>query len=228
MSAISLPPVAQRSVKSWSQGEVIQWLMTIGFQDCVPVFQAHQISGLALPKLTPNLLAEMGVASVGRRILLMNEITKVQAEERNHWRIQVVWEGEEYRAGPCNGVLPYNFPLCAGDCQGKPAHYRLTNSKFTVTRWKPNYDGKFCYLEIGICGHTMKTNTVDLNNVKDVDSAGSTTLVGDPPGKVILQTTTGPEDIVLKSSECQKVTAILTNTKEENLIQEGLAQFGRA
>jgi hypothetical protein len=205
--------------------EVINWVNMVGFSDCSGVFQAHSVTGPALPRLSPSLLAEMGIASVGRRMLLMAEITKLQAVDRAHWRAEVIWQDVEYRAGPCNGVLPYGFPYCC-ECEvGLPAEYKLTNSKYSSTQWIKNSNFPGC----GCLGYQMSSQALDLQDFKDVDLVASTAIVGDPPGTIVISTHSGENHaITLQSSQCQKVLALLTNAKEEAVIQLGLMQFGRA
>jgi hypothetical protein len=218
-------PHGGKPIKQWTCNEVCEWVTMVGFQDCTQVFQAHLVTGPALPRLNPSLLAEMGIASVGRRMLLMSEITKLQAVDRAHWRAEVLWQGEEYRAGPCNGVLPYGFPYCCECETGKPAFYKLTNSKFTNVQFVKNCNYPGC----GIMGYSMTHDTVDLFEFKDVDLAASTAMVGDPPGTITIQLKNGTQhSVTLQSSQCAKVNAIMTNAKEEAIIQQGLMQFGRA
>ena len=218
-------PFGGKPIKQWTCEEVVQWVGQVGFEDCSQVFQAHLVTGPALPRLNPSLLAEMGIASVGRRILLMTEITKLQAVDRAHWRAEVVWKDIEYRAGPCNGVLPYGFPCCCASQVGHPANYKLTNSRFTIVQWTQNVNQP-C---MGCCGYTMVSDAVDLNEIKDVDLAASTAMVGDPPGTIMIQMKDGKVyGITLQSTQCAKVNAIMTNAKEEASIQQGLMQFGRA
>ena len=218
-------PFGGKPVKNWTIQEVVQWVSNVGFQDCAPVFQAHSVTGRALPRMNPELLAEMGIANVGRRLLLMAEITKLQGLDRAQWRTEVIWEGDEYRAGPCNGVLPFGFPLCCECATGYPATYKLSNSKFASTEWIKNMNYPGC----GCMGYTVRSNNIDLSDFKDVDLMASTSLVGDPPGTIAITVNNGTViAITLQSSQCAKVNALLTNAKEEAVIQQGLMQFGRA
>lgn len=218
-------PHGGKPIKQWTNDEVIQWVCDVGFEDCSQVFRAHLVTGPALPRLNPALLAEMGIASVGRRMLLMSEITKLQAVDRAHWRAEVLWQGNEYRAGPCNGVLPYGFPYCCECNTGKPANYKLSNSKFSITQWTKNVNFPGC----GCMGFQMVSDTYDLTDFKDVDLNASTAMVGDPPGTIVVSMKNGKSyNITLQSSHCAKINAIMTNAKEEASIQQGLMMFGRA
>jgi hypothetical protein len=80
----------------------------------------------------------------------------------------------------------------------------------------------------GCCGHKVSSDNSDLSEFKDVDVSGMTALVGDPPGQVNIAMASGDQLVlILKSSQCQKACAIITNAKEEAVIQEGLQKFGR-
>lgn len=223
--AVPVGPHGGKPVRSWTNQEVVQWVNMVGFSDCAAVFQAHLVTGPALPRLNPTLLAEMGIGIVGRRMLLMAEITKLQAYDRAIWRAEVIWQSEEYRAGPCNGVLPLGFPMCCECAVGLPATYKLTNSKFASNHMVKNCNLPGC----AFLGYSMQGVTVDLSDFKDVDLVASTALVGDPPGTIVITSKDGTTfPVTLQSSQCQKVLALMTNAKEEAVIQLGLMQFGRA
>lgn len=211
-----------KMINKWTVDEVANWLNSCGFNDCVQVFQAHSITGAVVPRLDPDLLREMGVQSVGRRIELQSQIVTVQAKARSQWRNEVLWAEEQYRAGPCNGSLPYGFPFCCECMTGLPDVYKVTNSKLNVQKQKKVVP--LC----GCCGFHVVSENQDLSDVKDVDVSAMTALIGDPPGAVNVSTDSGKIiQLILKSSQCQKVTAIITNAKEEASIQEGLQKFGR-
>lgn len=213
-----------KMVNKWTSEEVTNWLNSCGFNDCVQVFQAHSITGAVVPRLNPDLLREMGVQSVGRRIELQAQIVSVQAKARAQWRNEVLWADEMYRAGPCNGLLPYGFPYCCECMTGLPDVYKVTNSKLNIQQHKKNVNVPGC----GCCGFQVVSVNTDLSVVTDVDVAAMTTMVGDPPGAVNISTQSGKTiQLILKSSQCQKVNAIITNAKEECAIQEGLQKFGR-
>ena len=213
-----------KMINKWTLEEVANWLNSCGFNDCVQVFQAHSITGAVVPRLNPDLLREMGVQSVGRRIELQSQIVSVQAKARAQWRNEVLWADEEYRAGPCNGVLPYGFPLCWECNTGLPNIYKVTNSKLNIQKMKQIVNVPL----FGCCGFRVVSENTDLSDVTDVDVAAMTALVGDPPGVVNINTITGKIiQLTLKSSQCQKVNAIITNAKEEAAIQEGLQKYGR-
>jgi hypothetical protein len=201
-----------KMITKWEVSEVCAWLNSAGFGDMSPIFQKHQISGPVLPKLNDAVLREMGVEIVGRRVLLMNEICKVQAMARAEWRNHVVWANPQYREGPCNGTLPFGFPFSCDSCVGLPNMYTLTNSKLNITRAEKNLNTPCT----GFCGFTIHSDNIDLSDVTDVDVRAATAAFGDPTGVLVVSTRQGNCYLLqLRSSECQKTSMLLTNAKEE-------------
>lgn len=199
-------------ITRWSVSEVCGWLAQAGYADLVPIFQKHQISGPVLPKLNDAVLKEMGIDIVGKRLLLMNEVIKIQAVARNEWRNQVIWSSAQYREGPCNNLLPYGFPCATESCIGRPDMYTLTNSKLNILESKRNCDCPgFLW-----CGVTISSNNIDLSDIVDVDVAASTAAYGDPLGSVMIRDAKGGYYVLaLQSSVCQTANAIITNAREE-------------
>lgn len=198
-------------VTKWDIHEVCSWLRSAGFDDVVHCFEKHQISGPVLPKLTDAILKEIGVEIVGRRVLLMNEICKVQALARSEWRNSALWSATQYREGPCNNVLPYGWPFACESCTGLPDNYTLTNSKLNITRNEKNCNTPCT----GFCGFTIHSDNIDLSDITDVDVQAMTSAWGDKAGFLMVSSRTGYNRLVLKSSECQKAAMLITNAKEE-------------
>lgn len=212
-----------KMINNWTVDDVINWLNSCGFQDCVQVFQQHVISGPVLPRMSPELLREMGIQSVGRRIQLQAQIVSIQAKARSQWRNEVLWAEDMYRPGPCNGLLPFGFPFCCECVTGVPAIYKVTNSKINILQAHKNVP--FC----GCFGWRVVSENTSLIDIRDVSVRAQTAMAGDPAGFVVVQLDTGlPVMLQLKSSQCQQASAIITNAKEEALVQEGLQKFGRA
>ena len=211
-----------KMINKWTTAEVSNWLNSCGFQDCVEVFQFHSITGSVVPRLNPDLLREMGIQSVGRRIELQSQVVTIQARARAQWRNEVLWAESMYRPGCFNGVMPYGFPFCCECCTGTADIYKVTNSKLNILTSRRLVP--FC----GCFGWQVVSINKDLINVKDVDVTAMTACIGDPPGIVIINMDGGENvELVLQSSQCQKVNAVITNAKEEAIIQEGLQKFGR-
>jgi hypothetical protein len=208
-------------VINWDVKEVANWLISIDFKEVVPLFQESNVSGAVLAKLNDRLLKEIGIHNVGTRVELMNEIVKVQAIARSEWRNHVLWASMQYRPGCCNNYFPLGFPFfccCVEFMYGKPDTYTLTNSRLNILFSENN-----CPLFGSCCGTAIKSNNVDLTMVIDIDSTAATNLVGNPKGSVVLSTMDGKMySLDLESSECQKVTAIMNNAKEEAGIIAGM------
>lgn len=212
-----------KMINQWSTDEVINWLNSCGFQDCVPVFQQHLISGPVLPRMTPDLLREMGIQSIGRRIQLQSQIMSIQAKARAQWRNEVLWSETQYRPGDCNGVMPYGFPFCCTIFTGNPDIYKVTNSKLNILRSQRVVPMCGCF------GWKAVSQNTSLTDIKDLSINARTSMSGDPLGFVTLNLEHGyPINLHLKSSQCQSVNAVITNAKEEAHVQEGLQKFGRA
>lgn len=74
----------------------------------------------------------------------------------------------------------------------------------------------------------MITSNLDLADVQEIDTAASTSALGDPEGAVVLEANDLRKTyLILKSSECQKLTALLMNAKEEAQIMEGFMAMKR-
>ena len=208
-----------RLVMNWLNEDVIAWLNDIGFSEMAEIFKQHEVVGAVLSRFTDKTLKEMGIANVGRRLLLLKEIVKVQALSRAQWRSTVLWASEQYRPGPCNNTLPFNFPLCCSSFAGMPDMYRVTNSKINITSMKKNVNTPCT----AWCGYQMQSSNTDLTILKDIDAMGSTGIIGEPLGIVFYSDNYSRRDVLyLRSSECQKVTAIVTNAKEEAVVQAGM------
>lgn len=204
----------------WSVDEVVNWLITIGFEDVAQVFGAHSVNGRALPFISDSTLKEMGIQSIGKRIQLRNEVVKMQAIQRADWRRGVVWVGEEYRVCCCCACLPYGFPCCFQMCTGKPALYKVTNSK--INQLKSQKKFKYC----PCFGHKMVSNNYDLSDVVDVNVIASTGCCGDPVGQVAISLSSGKTaKFKVKSSEAQQAANLLINAKEEAVVYEGIQMF---
>lgn len=204
-------------VTQWTVDEVCDWLARTGYVDLVPFFRKHAVSGPVLPKLSDSLLKEMGIDIIGRRVLLLGEVVKIQAIARSEWRAQVLWSSEQYREGPCNNALPFGFPCAVESCIGRPNRYTLTNSKLNILRSEKNCNTPCT----GFCGFTIDSDNIDVSDIVDVDVRASTAAYGEPTGFVIVTDKNGKVYVLmLRSAECQKTCAIITNTKEEAVLHQ--------
>lgn len=203
-------------VTKWDTNEVSNWLVAIGFNDLVPLFQRSNINGVALCRLDDRLLKEIGVLNVGTRLQFLNEVVRIQALSRSEWRNHVVWHDVEYRPNCCFFLCPYYYPWCC--CEelfyGPPATYALTNGRINVLRATPSYCCGCCFWGFGI-----KSDNTDLTLIHDIDCVASTDRFGDPAGSIIISTMDGKQNtLTLRSSEVQKVTSLMNNIREESIV----------
>jgi len=63
--------------QAWKTSEVVQELKVLGFGQYSRQFQANEICGCHIPLLTDDHLREIGVASVGHRILLLRRFSDI-------------------------------------------------------------------------------------------------------------------------------------------------------
>lgn len=209
-------------VTKWDTNEVSNWLVSIGYNDLVPLFQQSNINGVALSRLDDRLLREIGILNVGTRLQFLNEIVKVQAIARSEWRNHTVWTDSEYRQPCCCFILPWSFPWCCceNSCYGPPAQYTLTNGRVNVLKAHSFAPGPLRWCCASCFGYGIISNNTDLTLIHDVDCVASTDKCGDPAGFIIVATMDGnkPQRMCLRSSECQKVTAIMNNIREEAIV----------
>lgn len=204
-------------ITTWQVDEVANWLVSIGYNDLVPVFHRANINGLALSHLNDSLLREIGVANVGTRLQFMNEVLKIQAIARSDWRNRMLWTEVEYRPHYCCFMIPYSFPCCycADTFCRKSDVYTLTNSRINILHEKKRWDTPCT----GCLGFVIKSDNIDLTLISDIDSGAESSACGDPVGTVIISLLTGEQkELKLKSSDSQKVAAIFNNVREEAVV----------
>eukprot|EP00618_Florenciella_parvula_P002255 CAMPEP_0119543090 /NCGR_PEP_ID=MMETSP1344-20130328/53937_1 /TAXON_ID=236787 /ORGANISM="Florenciella parvula, Strain CCMP2471" /LENGTH=292 /DNA_ID=CAMNT_0007587363 /DNA_START=15 /DNA_END=893 /DNA_ORIENTATION=+ len=209
----------------WGPQEIQNWLGLIGFgQMYGQHFYQHHIDGKAVVQLNPELAKEMGIISVGHRLTILSWIKKLQTINRQQWRSAMVFEGEEYRPGPFNNVLPFGFPFCFEMCTGKPAIYKVTNSKLSVVQNIKAVNFPF----MGWCGFTTTVFTVDLSDVSDVDLTSGTACMGDPPAMLVVNSSKGPIFMILVNNMGDEVKTKIEQAKEEAVIQANMVLHGGA
>jgi hypothetical protein len=65
------------SYKDWDTAELVKQLKVLGFPQYCRQFQANEISGLHLPALSEEHLKEMGIPSVGHRVLMLRRFMDI-------------------------------------------------------------------------------------------------------------------------------------------------------
>ncbi|KAJ7369765.1 hypothetical protein OS493_036551 [Desmophyllum pertusum] len=75
---------AEDDVNEWTVEDVQKWLNVKGFKEECELFRAENICGKALRAIERADLKEMGVKTMGRRILLIEEIQALLGSSCNH------------------------------------------------------------------------------------------------------------------------------------------------
>jgi hypothetical protein len=65
--------------RDWSTADVAEQLKALGFGQYAARFQANEIAGAHLPRLTEEHLKEMGVTSVGHRLLMLRRFSDINS-----------------------------------------------------------------------------------------------------------------------------------------------------
>jgi hypothetical protein len=63
--------------KSWTTADVARQLKTLGFGDYAESFQTNEITGIHLARLTEDHLRELGITSIGHRVLLLRRLSDI-------------------------------------------------------------------------------------------------------------------------------------------------------
>lgn len=193
----------------WNKEDVAEWLKSIGFDDAAELFVLHEISGATLPLLTDQLLIEMGMNVIGRRVKLLSYIANAEIVSRQQHRSTLLWEGEQYRPGCFNGCFPFRFPFCCVPCAGIPDQYKVMHSKVHIKKVKKRC-GYSC------CGEEVLVNNIDVSTLRDIDTQRSTACIGDPRGFVFLvDENENMTALELRSSDCDKVAGVIQSAMEE-------------
>ncbi|KAG0146431.1 hypothetical protein CROQUDRAFT_15868, partial [Cronartium quercuum f. sp. fusiforme G11] len=78
------------SVLDWSEGQVIQFFVSLGLNRFENAIREHAITGDVLIHLDNELLKDLGVLSVGKRLTILKAIYKLKLKEDipiddGHW-----------------------------------------------------------------------------------------------------------------------------------------------
>eukprot|EP00466_Bigelowiella_natans_P019065 jgi/Bigna1/85618/estExt_fgenesh1_pg.C_50062 len=210
-------------METWDVKEVGEYISSLGFKDISEIFMAHKIDGSLLPSIGKAEMKEMGVKVVGDRLKFLKINNKNKVLARRVWRNKVIWEGEEFREGPCGDMLPFGFPYCCWT--GVPDKYKVTNTKFTALMKTYHEDGYFPCLT----DKTIQANNFDLTTVNDVDyseEVGRNVTIHNfiflffHGLKASFAMLTAWTTLVLKKGMAKEVSEIIQNAVEENTLRE--------
>mmetsp|Transcript_11119 Transcript_11119/g.28278 ORF Transcript_11119/g.28278 Transcript_11119/m.28278 type:complete len:248 (+) Transcript_11119:121-864(+) len=147
---------------SWSTLDVANWLQSCGLGNYAMAFAQHKITGDLLHVLTEQHLRELGVESIGERLLIMHQIAKIYRGAVQRRRFRTIWEAEAlmYTGGITDWCCKV---LSCYSCCNDPDHYKLTGATLYVSE----LDKK---RHRGICCQTSKyTRAIDLSTIAGVN-----------------------------------------------------------
>ena len=69
--------LAAKSYSEWTNEDVCTWFEAVGMGEFVGAVREHRIRGIHLPNLAKDDLIELGIAKLGHRLTLEEEIDKL-------------------------------------------------------------------------------------------------------------------------------------------------------
>eukprot|EP00466_Bigelowiella_natans_P008376 jgi/Bigna1/78726/fgenesh1_pg.56_\ len=206
-------------MEKWDVKQTGEYISSLGFKDISEIFMAHKIDGSLLPTIGKAEMKEMGVKVLGDRLKFLKINNKNRVMARRVWRDTVIWEGQEFREGPCGDMLPFGFPYCCWT--GVPDKYKVTNAKFTALMKTYHEASTFPCLT----DKTIHANNFDLTTINDVDYTeevlGACSCCDVAASKVMISTKRGEmTTMVLKEGMAKEVSEIIRNAVEENTLRE--------
>uniref|UniRef100_A0A6T9YFY1 Uncharacterized protein n=1 Tax=Bigelowiella natans TaxID=227086 RepID=A0A6T9YFY1_BIGNA len=128
-----------------------------------------------------------------------------------------IWEGMEFRQGPCRNVLPFNFPFCC--FAGPPEMYKLSSTRISIQhiQYHINCFGSFC-------GYREVKDNIDLTKIVDVDYLSENPgCCSCDVGRSVLQIMDINEKqylMHLEEEKAKSVAVIIQAAIEENTLRE--------
>lgn len=149
----------------WTTEQVAAFLSGIGLDTHVKEFQDNDILGSHLPLLDRDDLKSLGVDSLGRRLLLMKEISTLKAKERLQQRKEIISKHTQAWDGSC---WSRNCSTCCGLFPWDPDKYILTAGNLR----KKHYEVfRLCGIfRMTCCGGKWTNDNIPLNKIVDVDA----------------------------------------------------------
>lgn len=143
---------------SWSAARVQTWLADIDMQQYAPCFAKNHIQGKVLALLTEDHLREIGVESVGHRVLLFEKCHEIRRAAVHKMRNEVLWESDEQiYTGGCDD---WCFKQCTCySCRVDPDHYKLTGSALYLSEVDAS-KAKGCNCQV-----SKRTRTIELASI---------------------------------------------------------------
>ena len=147
--------------KQWSSRRVGEWLTQLNLGEYAEAFAAHRVQGDLLELLSEEHLRELGVRTIGHRLMLVRELSKLRRRAFDIERDRVLWQGKEvlHRDGPL-GYLKQQL-LCMGCCQ-EADQYVLSGTALSVMSSEHMSKAGWWF------ARSRTTRTVELNHIVGV------------------------------------------------------------
>mmetsp|Transcript_1215 Transcript_1215/g.1698 ORF Transcript_1215/g.1698 Transcript_1215/m.1698 type:complete len:121 (+) Transcript_1215:85-447(+) len=84
-----------------------EFFSNLGYPEVAKKFVENKIEGRLLPGLTNDHLIRMGVKIIGDQLRIMEEISYIRMVSRAKSTTKGIWEGQEFRQGPCRNMLQF-------------------------------------------------------------------------------------------------------------------------
>jgi hypothetical protein len=123
--------VSVEQIAQWDEKQVAQWVATLGkLAPFAPLFEQHQIEGPLFMRLDDGMLREMGINLIGPRARLLEELSRLKAQQRRVRRETSIWESDQYDGRSCME----QFLACNSCSPMQLNHYKLTSAYLVVRR----------------------------------------------------------------------------------------------
>jgi len=108
---LTVMPATQGDVLEWDTRKVTAWLELCGFGEFVPAFKENRITGDVLVELDRDTLKDVGVASVGRRMMLLKAIQGLREQHGLMPDAEQPTATTPKTASPVHNEINYPLPL---------------------------------------------------------------------------------------------------------------------
>jgi len=154
-----------KGILKWGVPDVQAYFAKRNQQEWASVWDYHDITGARLVLLTPEDIKDLGIKSIGDRMTITNELTKIKAEWRKLMRNEVKAKYIEAFNGSCIGE---KVSTCCGFFPRDPDKYTLTASRLTVDEYEiPRICGAWKCMCLG---GAHSTDNIQLDQIRDVDT----------------------------------------------------------
>uniref|UniRef100_A0A7S3CWX8 SAM domain-containing protein n=1 Tax=Palpitomonas bilix TaxID=652834 RepID=A0A7S3CWX8_9EUKA len=158
---LSIEKMKLGDILGWSPDEACQFLDLVKMPEYKGVFLEHRVSGKVLVQLHEKHLREIGVTSIGHRLVLEEALAILRRKRREYDRNAIVWEGKT----PSSCMYTENsFQCCCYPCYFK-TYWSFSSKGFTT---KPDRGSCWTCLTCN-CMRPRKVNYTDYRVLKDIE-----------------------------------------------------------